>query len=124
MDEKIQFMVKVCLEKMSSVLVYIIKNTEHLKLNKNEFMGVMDELKMDSGITMESTPKKADTTSRKRKIELDANETQGPEMNNPLNPVYKPGPTGDKSGFGWLVVFGLNDPLRQYFSLYRVVSQR
>ena len=27
-------------------------------------------------------------------------------------------------GFGWLVDFGLNDPLRQYFSLYRVVSQR
>ena len=26
--------------------------------------------------------------------------------------------------FGWLVAFGLNDPLRQYFSLYRVVSQR
>ena len=26
--------------------------------------------------------------------------------------------------FGWLVVFGLNDPLRQYFSLYRVVPQR
>ena len=26
---------------------------------------------------------------------------------------------------GWLVgCFGLNDPLRQYFSLYRVVSQR
>ena len=25
---------------------------------------------------------------------------------------------------GWLVVFGLNDPLRQYFSLYRVVFQR
>ena len=25
---------------------------------------------------------------------------------------------------GWLVVFGLNDPLRQYFSLYRVVSKR
>ena len=25
---------------------------------------------------------------------------------------------------GWLVVFGLNDPLRQNFSLYRVVSQR
>ena len=24
----------------------------------------------------------------------------------------------------WLVVLGLNDPLRQYFSLYRVVSQR
>ena len=25
---------------------------------------------------------------------------------------------------GWLVVLGLNDPLRQYFSLYRVISQR
>ena len=25
---------------------------------------------------------------------------------------------------GWLVVLGLNDPLRQYFSLYRVVSQK
>ena len=25
---------------------------------------------------------------------------------------------------GWLVDFGLNGPLRQYFSLYRVVSQR
>ena len=25
---------------------------------------------------------------------------------------------------GWLVDFRLNDPLRQYFSLYRVVSQR
>ena len=24
---------------------------------------------------------------------------------------------------GWLVVFGLNGPLRQYFSLYRAVSQ-
>ena len=24
---------------------------------------------------------------------------------------------------GWLVVCGLNDPLRQYFSLYRVVSK-
>ena len=24
----------------------------------------------------------------------------------------------------WLVDFGLNDPLRQYFSLYRFVSQR
>ena len=24
----------------------------------------------------------------------------------------------------WLVAFGLNDPLRQYVSLYRVVSQR
>ena len=27
--------------------------------------------------------------------------------------------------FGWLVIcFGLNGPLRQYFSLYRAVSQR
>ena len=26
--------------------------------------------------------------------------------------------------FGWLVVFGFNGPLRQYFSLYRAVSQR
>ena len=27
--------------------------------------------------------------------------------------------------FGWLVgCFGFNDPLRQYFSLYRVVSKR
>ena len=25
---------------------------------------------------------------------------------------------------GWLVVFGLNGPLRQYFSLYRAVSPR
>ena len=25
---------------------------------------------------------------------------------------------------GWLVVLGLNGPLRQYFSLYRAVSQR
>ena len=27
-------------------------------------------------------------------------------------------------GFGWLVGFGLNGPLRQYFSLYQAVSQR
>ena len=26
--------------------------------------------------------------------------------------------------FGWLVGLGFNDPLRQYFSLYRAVSQR
>ena len=25
---------------------------------------------------------------------------------------------------GWLVVWGFNGPLRQYFSLYRAVSQR
>ena len=30
-----------------------------------------------------------------------------------------------KVKFDWLVgCFGLNDPLRQYFSLYRAVSQR
>ena len=28
------------------------------------------------------------------------------------------------TGFGWLVGFGFNGPLRQYFSLYQVVSQR
>ena len=35
--------------------------------------------------------------------------------------------TKDKNRYilGWLVgCFGFNDPLRQYFSLYRVVSQR
>ena len=95
--EKIQFMLKVCLEKTSSILVYIIKSTEHLKLNKNTIMGVMDKINMDSGITMESTPKKGENSNRKRKIEIDPNETQGPEMNNPLNPVYKPGPSGDNS---------------------------
>ena len=26
--------------------------------------------------------------------------------------------------FGWLVGFGFNGPLRQYFSLYRAISQR
>ena len=25
---------------------------------------------------------------------------------------------------GWLVVFGFNGPMRQYFSLYKAVSQR
>ena len=29
-----------------------------------------------------------------------------------------------REGFGWLVGFGFNGPLRQYFSLYRAVSQR
>ena len=33
-EDKIHFMLKVTLEKMSSVLLYIIKNTEHMKLNK------------------------------------------------------------------------------------------
>ena len=28
------------------------------------------------------------------------------------------------AGFGWLVGFEFNGPLRQYFSLYRAVSQR
>ena len=27
-------------------------------------------------------------------------------------------------GYNWLVGFGFNGPLRQYFSLYRAVSQR
>ena len=30
----------------------------------------------------------------------------------------------DLSMVGWLVVLGLNGPLRQYFSLHRAVSQR
>ena len=30
----------------------------------------------------------------------------------------------ERGGFGWLVVFGLNDPLRQYFSPHRAVSKR
>ena len=96
-DEKIQFMLRVCLEKMCSILLYIIKNTEHLKLNRNAIMGVMDEIKMDSGITMESTPIKAENKNRKRKLELDPNETQGPLMNNPMEPVFKPGPSGDNT---------------------------
>ena len=29
-----------------------------------------------------------------------------------------------KSYVGWLVDFGFNGPLRQYFNLYRAVSQR
>lgn len=77
-DEKIPFMLKMCLE----------KNTEYLKLHKNSIMGVIDETKMDSGITMESTPIKADDSNRKRKLEVDPNETQGPEMNNPSNPIF------------------------------------
>ena len=34
--------------------------------------------------------------------------------------------TGSNEGLkvGWLVGFGFNGPLRQYFSLYRAVSQR
>ena len=31
---------------------------------------------------------------------------------------------GAGGGGCWLIVFGLNDPLRQYFNLYRVVRQR
>ena len=96
-EEKIQFMLRLCLEKMCSILLYIIKNTEHLKLNKNAIMGVMDEMKMDSGITMENTPIKGENSNRKRKLELDPNETQGSLMNNPMGPVFKPGPSGDNS---------------------------
>ena len=33
--------------------------------------------------------------------------------------------SGDNIAYGWLVgCFGLNGPLRQYFNLYRAVSQR
>ena len=39
-------------------------------------------------------------------------------------PGSRQGGKNSRGFFGWLVVFGLNDPLRQYFSLYRVVSQR
>ena len=60
-------------------------------------MGVMDEIKMDTGITMESTPIKGENSMRKRKLDVDPNETQGPEMNNPMNPIYKPGPEGDST---------------------------
>ena len=43
-------------------------------------------------------------------------------LKGPLNPKQ---PTNQFTrGFGWLVGFGLNGPLRQYFSLYRPVSQR
>ena len=58
-------MLRVCLEKMCSILLYIIKNTEHLKLNRNSIMGVMDEIRMDSGINMESTPIKGENSLRK-----------------------------------------------------------
>lgn len=68
-----------------------------MKLSEQEFMGVVEEMQMVSGITMESTPKKADCSGKKRKLEPDANETQGPLMNNPMNPVYKPGPAGDSA---------------------------
>ena len=52
---------------------------------------------MNSGISAESTPKKAESSTRKRKMEIGPNETQGPEMQNPLNPIYKPAPDGDKT---------------------------
>ena len=38
--------------------------------------------------------------------------------------IYPFSPLSPSLWVGWLVVVGLNDPLRQYFSLYRVVSQR
>ena len=34
------------------------------------------------------------------------------------------GPRSAIGRVGWLVVFGFNGPLRQYFSLYRAVSKR
>ena len=42
----------------------------------------------------------------------------------PLTSPPPPPPPQITQRVSWLVVFGLNDPLRQYFSLYRVVSQR
>ena len=33
-------------------------------------------------------------------------------------------PLPERGRFGWLVGFGFNGPLRQYFSIYRAVSQR
>ena len=35
---------------------------------------------MNSGISAESTPTKAESSTRKRKMEIGPNETQGPEM--------------------------------------------
>lgn len=96
-DEKINHMLKVCLEKMSCILLFIIKATEHLKLDRSQFMAIEDELQMDTGVKAESTPNKILQTTRKRKLDIDPNETQGPEMENPNNPIYKPGPTGDAS---------------------------
>ena len=49
--------------------------------------------------------------------------TIAPPDHPPIEIVSRKG-GGVRVCVGWLVVFGLNDPLRQYFSLYRVVSQR
>ena len=38
--------------------------------------------------------------------------------------IYPFFPLSPSLRVGWLVVLGLNDPLRQYFNLYRVVLQR
>ena len=39
--------------------------------------------------------------------------------------IEKSQPVGERiMPVGWLVGFGFNGPLRQYFSLYRAVSQR
>ena len=85
-------MLKVCLEKMASILLYIIKSTEHMKLDQQQIMNLGDELKMDIGMSAESTPKKTDRLAQKRKLEINPNETQGPKMQNHMNPVYKPNP--------------------------------
>ena len=51
--------------------------------------------------SLPSTIAPPDTSLRKRKLErkleIDQNETQGPLMNNPMEPTYKPGPSGDNS---------------------------
>lgn len=95
-DDKIAFMLKVCLEKMSSVLLFIIRSTEHMTLDENSVMNLMDEVHMDSEIAA-STPKKSENSGTKRKSDFDCNETQGPEMNNPNYDTYKPGPNGDNA---------------------------
>ena len=38
--------------------------------------------------------------------------------------TYKKYKQHGECDFGWLVGFGFNGPLRQYFSLYRAVTQR
>ena len=45
-------------------------------------------------------------------------------MRKSTSTISQHGKGADHPLVGWLVVFGLNDPVRQYFSLYRVVSQR
>ena len=53
--------------------------------------------------------------------------TSGEDRTRSVGQCLTPSATGAPAyiGFGWLVVFwGLNGPLRQYFSLYQAVFQR